>query len=295
MIVSPPMVSFKQQLRILCAVLCVFPHFAQAKTAESPCIPVPDGVNAPVVRIADLPPITGNAEADRHIREIAEARGYRPQLVLADKDQLSFPVSVHRCMASAWRELRQAAQAAGHKLSIVSGYRSIERQQQIFNAKLRAFGGDPEKIAAGEQVGTVTRVLEYSAIPGYSRHHSGFAIDLQNNNEGLSSFIHSPAYRWISADAFAVARKFGFVPSYPEELTGQGPQPEPWEFIWVGEAARQFDPRRADPAGAPSGDLLLDAQRILVALYAATDAITVAGQTANPHADLSGEDELPGG
>jgi len=30
-------------------------------------------------------------------------------------------------------------------------------------------------------------------------------------------------------------KRFGFIPSYPENSGKQGPEPEPWEYVWVGE------------------------------------------------------------
>ncbi len=42
---------------------------------------------------------------------------------------------------------------------------------------------------------------------------------------------------WLRADDFAVAKRHGFVPSYPRGSAPQGPQPEPWEFVHVGVGA----------------------------------------------------------
>src|SRR5690606_25521512 len=33
---------------------------------------------------------------------------------------------------------------------------------------------------------------------------------------------------------YANAKRFGFIPSYPPDGGKQGPEPEPWEFVWVG-------------------------------------------------------------
>ena len=38
----------------------------------------------------------------------------------------------------------------------------------------------------------------------------------------------------MSADNYAAAKVFGFVPSYPVGATAIGPDPEPWEFTYVG-------------------------------------------------------------
>ncbi|MCZ6518642.1 MAG: hypothetical protein O6853_02485, partial [Actinobacteria bacterium] len=41
-------------------------------------------------------------------------------------------------------------------------------------------------------------------------------------------------YAWLSKDNFAIPKQNGLVPSYPDDIVGQGPKPEPWEFVWIG-------------------------------------------------------------
>ncbi len=219
---------------ILAALLFLFsvPGFA------SNCVPDTESADAPLRVITQTPSITGNIVADQRIRLLARSRGYLLQAAMADTNRLVFPYSIHQCVLPDWRALQQAAMEQGFKLSIVSGYRSVAKQRQIFLSKLATLKTEPESIAAGVADDAVQSILEFSSIPGFSRHHSGFAIDIQENWGGLTAFGQSKAYTWISENNFQVARKFGFVPSYPPGLHNQGPVPEAWEFLWIGEAAK---------------------------------------------------------
>ena len=50
-----------------------------------------------------------------------------------------------------------------------------------------------------------------------------------------SGFGSTPAFAWIAANNYENAKRFGFVPSYPPDATSQGPNPEPWEYVFVGD------------------------------------------------------------
>jgi LAS superfamily LD-carboxypeptidase LdcB len=59
-------------------------------------------------------------------------------------------------------------------------------------------------------------------------------MDLACGGVGLYSFKTTSCYAWLSKNNFENAKKYGWVPSYPEEASQQGPEPEAWEYIWVG-------------------------------------------------------------
>ena len=50
----------------------------------------------------------------------------------------------------------------------------------------------------------------------------------------LDAFAATPAYSWLSDNGFANARAHGWLPSYPDGVANLGPNPEVWEFVWVG-------------------------------------------------------------
>ena len=176
--------------------------------------------------IAEVPAITDDAQTDERIREIAEDRGYRLQPVVASLDEL---VRVEQQLlqpeaARAYEALRAAAQGAGHPLTLASAYRSFATQRHILFRHLKAPYTD-------ERIHAKLRIV---APPGYSRHQTGYAVDLASGDYGINEFRFSGAYAWLAADNFREAKRHGFVPSYPAGVQNQGPDPEPWEFFYVG-------------------------------------------------------------
>ena len=169
------------------------------------------------------PAITGDAELDARIRQLAEARGYvrraGPSISLTPVDGRSLQPQA----AAAWESLRTAAANAGHSISLTSAYRSASSQASIFRSRM-----------TGTSDAELDTLLETVAAPGYSKHHTGYAIDLRSGSAVLFDFADTPAYEWLAADNFANAKAHGWMPSYPDSVAPQGPNPEPWEFVWAG-------------------------------------------------------------
>jgi D-alanyl-D-alanine carboxypeptidase len=194
--------------------------------------------------ITEPPWITGDQAADRRIVELAMDRGYRLSeqadenaLVAQGRHSLQEPAM------NAWRELQAAARAEGVELDLVSAYRSVQRQRQLFLAELglvsrQSTGREYEtrEIAAGQADSQIQEVLRYSSIPGFSKHHSGYTIDISDPSEGheFTDFQQTRGFTWISAHNYLNAKRYGFIPSYPAGADGQGPDPEPWEYVWMG-------------------------------------------------------------
>ena len=192
----------------------------------------------------DTARLSGDVAADRRIIEIAEGRGYVRQVqaqtekLVQLENELVLP-----SVRDAYNEMRLAAEQDGVNLGVVSGYRSPETQRDIFLARLdaasiaqRGIDASVEAVVSGELDGAIDSVLVTSSIPGYSRHHTGYALDFQdlNSAESFTRFRDTAAFDWISANNYLNAKKFGFIPSYPEGASNQGPDPEAWEYVWVG-------------------------------------------------------------
>lgn len=200
---------------------------------------------ARTVPFAEAPPVTGDPAADGRISRLAAARGYR---LRSDAEQDALAAGdgqrLQRPALAAFRRLQQQAAAEGVRLELVSGYRSAERQRRIFlnglaDQSRRRIGREYTlgEIASGEADAALDSVLAESAPPGFSRHHTGYTLDLNDPSTGkdFTRFGSSPAFRWLAAANYLNAKRFGFIPSYPAGATAQGPEPEPWEFSWVGE------------------------------------------------------------
>ena len=167
--------------------------------------------------------ITGNADVDARIWRIAFERGYllRP---VANGGLVSVDgVQMQPEAAAAWRDLKAEARATGHRFIVSSAYRSPSTQRTWFNTKLSGTSND-----------AINAALTWYSIPGTSKHHSGYALDFRHRNETFGGFRDTPDYAWLAADNFSIPKKYGFIPSYPDDGAAQGPNPEPWEFVWVG-------------------------------------------------------------
>ena len=106
---------------------------------------------------------------------------YVPQVVQAD---VSGSLRSMRPEAAAALEEMFAAckEEAGVTLVTVSGYRSYQKQKNIYNNKLKSVGGSEEKAD------------EYVARPGASEHQLGMAMDVgqRNSSAGLTSSLPTP-------------------------------------------------------------------------------------------------------
>jgi D-alanyl-D-alanine carboxypeptidase len=116
--------------------------------------------------------------------------------------------------AAAWTELQAAARGDGITLLLVSAFRSLEYQRQIFD----------RKIAAGE---ALEQILKVNTPPGYSEHHTGRAVDLTTPGCAPLSeeFETTAAFDWLTRNG----GRFGFAMTYPRENRFRMAY-EPWHW-----------------------------------------------------------------
>lgn len=124
--------------------------------------------------------------------------------------------------AAKFKEMAAAAKADGVILVPLSGFRSIADQERIFFDVKAKRGQDPERRAA------------VSAPPGYSEHHTGYAIDLGDANRPATdlqaSFETTAAFRWLKKNAAF----YSFELSFPKN-NRMGVSYEPWHWRFVGD------------------------------------------------------------
>lgn len=189
----------------------------------------------------DAPIISGDDQADEVIKNVALKRGFlltslpefpisktNEPLLKGEQDDLLQPLAL-----SAWQNLKQAAKNESINLSLLSGYRSPNWQRDLFMQRLLSNGVTLNDVANGRANQAVEKTLSLTAIPGFSRHHTGYTIDIHCTNAGLT-FKKTNCFRWLSVNNYENAKKYGWIPSYPEGADLQGPEPEAWEYVWVG-------------------------------------------------------------
>lgn len=130
---------------------------------------------------------------------------------------------LRRAAARSYREMVAAAQQEGVSLSPISAFRTIDDQKYLyFDVKAQRGQGPSER-------------AKVSAPPGYSEHHTGYAVDIGDANVpavNLSqSFDQTAAYRWLEANA----ARYSFEISFPKD-NKQGVSYEPWHWRYVGDS-----------------------------------------------------------
>ena len=118
--------------------------------------------------------------------------------------------------AEAWNEMKEAAGEIGVSIHLVSAFRSVAYQGELIRRKLRR----------GEDIESILRV---NAVPGYSEHHTGNAVDITVDGCPLltEEFEQTQAFRWLTHNA----HRYGFRLSYPRG-NPYGYDYEPWHWCF---------------------------------------------------------------
>ncbi len=135
----------------------------------------------------------------------------------------------------AYIEMYTAAIAEGIRLKVASATRNFDYQAEIWNNKWsgsRIVDGMDLSVSFPDGVERFKKILEYSAVPGASRHHWGTEIDINgadpiyfNTEKGMAE------YDWMVKNA----QKFGFCQTYnlkgSSRPTGYNEEKWHWSYL----------------------------------------------------------------
>ncbi len=153
---------------------------------------------------------------------------YKPDDLVIPNIKFSFEENLEKKYmrkdaAIALQNLFDAAKQNNISLFGVSGYRSYQRQELIFEAKANKYGRDIAN--------------KTSALPGQSEHQTGLAMDISCSSVNYlltEQFGQTPEGKWLKDNAY----KFGFIIRYPKDKTDiTGYNYEPWHVRYVGKNA----------------------------------------------------------
>lgn len=114
--------------------------------------------------------------------------------------------------AAAFMKMADSARKCGIQLNVLSGFRSFDHQASIWERKWNQYHAMPDSLR-------VLKILEYSMLPGASRHHWGTEVDLNNLSNGyFSSGEGQDVYDWLVTNA----RHFGFYQPYTVRSSNAG-------------------------------------------------------------------------
>ena len=153
--------------------------------------------------------------------------GYEPELAQVtwgyDEDQY---MDV-RAADALWQMVLDCSEA-GNDPFVCSGYRTMEKQQYLFNNKIARLvhdGVDPEEAPGIAKMSV--------AVPGTSEHQLGLAADIIDYNYPYLNQQQEemPTQKWLMEHCW----DYGFILRYPSdksEITGI--IYEPWHYRYVG-------------------------------------------------------------
>lgn len=143
----------------------------------------------------------------------------------------------HRDAMLAFGQMHADAKAAGVNLKIISAFRSFKDQKRIWDNKwngttLVEGGKLPETVP--DPAARARKILEFSSMPGTSRHHWGTDFDLNDlTNTYFASGEGKAIHDWLSANA----GKYGFCQVYspkgPDRPNGYEREDWHWSYMPV--------------------------------------------------------------
>lgn len=147
----------------------------------------------------------------------------------------SYTSTMHKDAKTAFLKMKAEAQKQEINIEIVSAYRSFERQKQIFENKYTKY--TKQGLLPTE---AISKIIEYSTIPGTSRHHWGTDLDLIDANASQPKSVlqeknfhgNGPFCKlkeWMDANA----NHFGFYLVYTNNPERKGFKYEPWHYSYA--------------------------------------------------------------
>lgn len=184
----------------------------------------------PLRSVLTPPPVAGlNARLSRDGRLLGHFP--YPEAAASSLVSIAPDQQLHRDAAEALGAMQRAAAADGVQLIVLSAFRSIGLQKQLFF-----------DVKAERNQNSLTRA-QVSAPPGFSEHSTGYAVDLGDGGAPATNlstqFDQTAAFRWLATNG----ARFHFQLSFPQG-NPQGVSYEPWHWRYEGstEALRLFEP-----------------------------------------------------
>lgn len=143
-------------------------------------------------------------------------------------------ISVDQRIYDDLQQMMDDCRAEGLSPMVCSGYRSVEKQQTLFDNKVRTYIGQ-----GYSQTAAYAEAEKWITVPGTSEHHTGMAVDIVAESYQLLEKDQEDTgeQKWLMAHC----EQYGFILRYPEdkvEITGI--HYEPWHYRYVGKKAAKY-------------------------------------------------------
>lgn len=136
----------------------------------------------------------------------------------------------------AFVKMKKAAYGDGIDIKIVSSYRDFYRQRSIWERKYLEYTDE----VGMEPLEAIDRIIEYSTIPGTSRHHWGTDIDIIDGYRKVEGDVLDPK-KFEDDGPFADLKKwmaqnsadYGYYLVYTDDPGRRGFKYEPWHYSYA--------------------------------------------------------------
>lgn len=136
--------------------------------------------------------------------------------------------------ARAFQMMKTAALKDNIKLKVVSSFRDYSTQKRIWNRKYKRF-----TLEGLSPLEAIEKIVEYSTLPGTSRHHWGTEVDLiledveVKGDALLAENFHGGPYEKLRLWLEKNAANFDFYIVYTADTLRNGFLYEPWHYSYA--------------------------------------------------------------
>lgn len=153
----------------------------------------------------------------------------------AEVDLFGEGINLRKEAYESFLEMKEAAHADGIDIKIVSSFRDFYRQEGIWERKYQKY--TEEGMAP---LDAIDKIIEYSTIPGTSRHHWGTDMDIIDGRPKSSGDVLVPEKfendgpyaslkQWMDENS----KKYGFYLVYTSDPRRRGFKYEPWHYSYA--------------------------------------------------------------
>ncbi|WP_394751130.1 M15 family metallopeptidase [Spongiimicrobium salis] len=170
---------------------------------------------------------------------MAKTQDYYTSMELMGKGDIELfgkDINLRKEAHDAYLAMKKAAFADGVFIEIVSSFRSFDRQEAIWEGKYLRYTDEDGM----SPLNAIDKIIEYSTIPGTSRHHWGTDIDITDGSKKVSGDILVPEKfgeggpfedlkKWMDKNA----NSHGFYMVYTDNPKRKGFKYEPWHYSYA--------------------------------------------------------------
>lgn len=153
----------------------------------------------------------------------------------ADIELLGENINLRPEACEAFLQMKKDAYQDGIDIQVASSFRSFERQRTIFERKYINFTDE-----GLEPLEAIDKIIEYSTIPGTSRHHWGTDADLIDGSKPASGDVlvqenyetggpFEDLKVWMDKNS----TRYGFYMVYTNHPKRKGFKYEPWHYSYA--------------------------------------------------------------